>query len=157
MPTLARSGHGTLIAVEFDPESQPGVFVTVAELNGDITWPTLTRPKTVVTGHQHTIDYSVRGVMSRDDFSWSVNWVYNNATHNFTAGLGALMVSGVEFGVRLRGPGGTTNTDEWIMSGGLTSLSRSSPVRENVQTSNLVFAPSGPMKIDGTVIGVDIS
>jgi hypothetical protein len=125
-------------------------------LNGDITWPGLNRPETEVTAHQHRIDYWIRGRLGRDAFGFSVNWVFDNPTHDYEAGLGYLLVQGTEFGMRVRGPGGTANTDEWIFSGGLTNIGQVSPIREGARTSEITFRPSGPMKIDGVVIGTDL-
>lgn len=144
------AGHGATIAIE---QTTPGVFVVIGELNGDITWPALTRPKTDTTAHQHTIGRSVRGVMMTEDLTFSVNFDKTDTTHGFTNGLYAKMISGATFGVRLRGPSGTANSDEWIMSGGLINITQVAPVREGVRTSDITFAPSGPFIIDGQTVG----
>lgn len=152
----AQAGHGALIAIELDPTGSPGTFTTVAELNGDITWPALTRPKSDVTAHQHQIGHNVRGVMMTEDLTWSINYIFDNSTHSFSTGLYKHMVDNATFGVRLRGPGGTVGTDEWIMSGGLTNITQTSPVREGARTADITFAPSGPFIIDAAVVGADL-
>lgn len=154
MPAVA--GHGALIAIELDPVSSPGVFTTVAELNGDIVWPALTRPKSDVTAHQHQIGHNVRGVMMTEDLTWSVNYIFDDPTHSFSSGLYKHMVDNRSFGVRLRGPGGSSGVDEWIMSGGLTSITQTAPVREGARTSDIVFSPSGPFIIDAATVGADL-
>ena len=57
MPQCAgtQSGHGATIAIELSPVSSPGVFTTIAQLNGDITIG-LNRPETDVTSHNDDID-----------------------------------------------------------------------------------------------------
>lgn len=152
---VPQAGHGALIAVEYDAAGAQGVFTTVAQLNGDIVWPALTRPKTDITPHQANIGYSVRGVMMTEDLTFSVNYMFDDDTHNFEAGLYGLMVTGETFGIRLRGPGGSAGVDEWIMSGGLTNITQTAPVREGVRSADITFAPSGPFIIDGEVVGAD--
>ncbi len=150
----AIAGHGALIAIELTPVATPGVFTTVAELNGDIVAPGLNRPVTVVTTHQDNIDYNVLGVLSREPLTFGVNWIFDDPTHDFATGLGALIGANTFFGLQLRGPGGLANTDEWIMSGQLSVVGPiTNPVREGARTAEVTFVPSGPMKIDGVMFG----
>ena len=150
----AIAGHGALIAIEQDPVGAPGVFTTVAELNGDITAPGISRPVTVVTSHQDNIDYSVLGVMTREPLTFSVNWLFDDPTHDHLTGITSKIGDNERFGLRLRGPGGTANTDEWIMSGQISNVGPIvNPVREGARTADVTFVPSGPMIIDGVTWG----
>jgi hypothetical protein len=155
--TQPQAGHGSLIAFELDPVGSPGVFTNCAQLNGDIMPPGLSRPATVVTAHNNGIDTKVFGVMTREAMTWTVNWLFDHATHSFASGLGKHMTNNTRFGVRFRGPGGTTDTDEWIMSGNLTNIKQSAPVREGARTADITYECSGPMKIEGVIVGADIS
>lgn len=155
--TQPQAGHGSLIAFELDPVGSPGVFTNCAQLNGDISPPGLTRPSTVTTAHQQGIDTKVFGVATREPLTWSVNWLFDNATHSFASGIMKHFTANTRFGVRFRGPSGTTDTHEWIMSGNLTSFKPVYPVREGAVTADLVFECSGPMKIEGVIFGADIA
>jgi hypothetical protein len=150
--SLAQAGHGATIAIESNPVVA-GTFVVVAELNGDITWPELNRPVTEVTPHQDTIDSHVHGVLTRGPLTWSVNFIYDNATHDASTGLYKHMIENTRFGVRLWGPGGSAGDDEWIMSGQISTITQTSPVREDVRTAEVTFQPSKAMKIDGVAVG----
>ena len=50
--TNAVAGQGALIACEADPVGAPSVFTTIAELNGDITAPRLSRGETDVPKYE---------------------------------------------------------------------------------------------------------
>lgn len=152
--TQAVAGHGTIIAMELDPTGSPGAFTDIAELNGDITWPELTRGETEVTPHQDNIDSYVLGVMRRGALSLSVNFIFDDNTHDHLTGLYAAMAANETRGFRIRGPGGTTNTDEWILSGAVQGITQTAPVREGARTSDVTIRMSGPMKIDGVEYGV---
>lgn len=154
--TEAVAGHGALIAMELDPTGSPGVFTTIAELNGDITFPGLSRPETEVTPHQDTIDAFVMGILKREALQFSVNWLFDNGTHDFQTGLGYAIVNNELRGFRLRGPGGSTDTDEWIGSGFVQNLSNTNPVREGARTSDCTVRFTGPMIIDGEEIGTPL-
>lgn len=150
----AVAGHGALIAYEADPDGAPGVFTTIAELNGDIVAPSISRPVTVVTPHQDNIDYNVLGVMTREPLTFGVNWIFDDPTHDHLTGVTSMIRENTFFGLRLRGPGGTENTDEWIMSGQISNVGPiTNPVREGARTADITFVPSGPMKIDGVMYG----
>lgn len=154
--SLAVSGHGATIAIELDPTLSPGVFTTVAELNGDITWPGLNRPATEVTPHQDTIDSHVTGRLGREPLSFTVNYVFDDETHDSTTGLQAKIIANEFFGVRLRGPNGTTGSDEIIASGHVTAITHVDPVREGARSSQVTMVLSKAQKIDGVVVGTAV-
>lgn len=152
--TQATAGHGALIAVELGVTPTGGTFTTVAELNGDITWPELSRGETEVSPHQDNIDSWVLGIMRRGPLTFSVNFIFDDSTHDNATGLYSMIQDNLQRGWRLRGPGGTTNTDEWIMSGQVQAITQVAPVREGARTCEVTVRMSGPMKIDGTLFGV---
>ncbi len=153
MSALAKSSHGVEFAMELDVAGSPGTFTAVAELL-DFEWPELSRPTTEVTAHADTIDFYVVGRLMRGPITFDLNFVYNQATHQETAGgLYENVISGELVGFRLRGPDGTTDTDEWILSGYVTNVGgRSASVREGSVSASVTIQPSGPMKIDGAVL-----
>lgn len=148
--TQAVAGHGATIAAESDPVGAPGVFDVIAELNGDITFPGLSRPETNVTPHQDTIDSWVLGVPTRTALTFGVNWIFNDPTHDAQTGLIAMFTDGLHRGWRVRGPGGGPSSDEWIASGQVQNVGPiTNPVREGARTAQVTVRLSGPMIIDG--------
>lgn len=155
--TQAVAGHGALIAMEMDPEGAPGIFTTIAELNADIEWPELSRGETEVTPHQDSIDSWVLGILRRGALQAGVNFIFDNATHDHLTGLYSMIKTNETRGFRLRGPGGTTNTDEWICSGQLQAITQTAPVREGARTCSITIRLSGPMIIDGVAYGTPVA
>lgn len=152
--TEAIAGHGATIAMELDPTGSPGVFTTMAELNGDITFPELSRGETDVTPHQDHIDSWVLGILRRGPLTGGVNYIFDDETHDHLTGMIAAIKDNERRGFRIRGPGGTTNTDEWIASGQFQQVGPiTNPVREGARTANFTVRLSGPMIIDGVAFG----
>lgn len=152
----AVAGHGALIAIELDPSGSPGVFTTISELNGDITWPELERPWTETTPHQDDIDDGVAGRLGRGPLSFSTNFIFDDSTHDHLTGLYQKIKDNELFGIRMRGPGGTTNTDEWIASGHVINIAQTSPVREGVRTCDVTIRLRKQMIVDGVSIGTSL-
>lgn len=151
--SAAVSGHGATIGIELDPAGSPGVFTTIAELNGDIQWPGLNRPEQETTPHQDTIDDWVLGRLGRDPLTFSVNYIFDDETHDHLTGLHKKIMDNQLFGVRLRGPGGSDDTDEWIASGQVQSISHTDPVREGARSAEVTIRLRKRMKIDGVFVG----
>lgn len=154
----AVAGHGATIAIESYPVVA-GAFEVVAELNGDIGFPGLNRPETEVTPHQDTIDSYVMGRLGRDQLTFSVNYVYNDGTHDHLTGLQAHLINNSFFGVRIRGPQGTLandGSDEIIASGHVQSFKHTSPVREGVRTAEVVIRLSKAFIVDGEEHGTTV-
>lgn len=148
----AIAGHGATIAMEMDPTSSPGVFTVFAELNGDIQTPELSRAESEVTPHQDKIDSWVMGVLRRGQLTGSINYIFNNATHDHLTGMIAAIGINELRGFRLRGPAGTDATDEWIASGRFQTVGPIvNPVREGARTAAFAVRLTGPMIIDGVV------
>lgn len=151
--SLAQAGHGALVAIELDPSGAQGTFTTVSELNGDITWPELNRPESETTPHQDTIDDYVLGRLGRGPLTFGVNFIFDDQTHDHLTGLYQKMIDNEMFGIRLRGPGGTANTDEWIASGQVQSITQVSPVREGARTCEVTIRLRKQQKVDGVLVG----
>lgn len=152
----AQKGHGATIAIELDPTGAQGTFTTVAELNGDINWPPLQRDWTETTPHQDDIDDGVTGVLTRGELSFSVNFIFDDETHDHLTGLQQKIVDDELFGVRMRGPGGSANTDEWIASGHVVGFTQTSPVRSGARTADVTIRLRKQMRIDGVAIGTSL-
>lgn len=151
--SLAQPGHGATIAIELDPVGSPGIFTEVSELNGDINWPTLERPWSETTPHQDNIDDGVLGRLGRGELTFGTNYIFDDETHDISTGLYSKIVDNEFFGIRMRGPSGTSDVDEWIASGQVASITQTSPVREGARTSEVTIRLRKRMKIDGTFIG----
>lgn len=149
----AKAGHGTLIAMETDPTGSPGVFTTIAELNGDITPPSLERPETEVTTHQDTIDQWIMGRLGRGPVTFGINFIFDDNTHDHQTGLQSMIINNTIFGLRFRGPGGTANTDEIIASGQVQNMVMTNPVRQGARTAQVTVRLSKGQIIDGTAVG----
>jgi len=154
MGVLATSGHGVKISIEkYAAPIVSGVFTAVAELTGDVGWPSLVRKKTDVTSHDSDIDSYVYGPLSRTPKAWDLNLVYNNATHDHLTGLYKLHLAKSVFGVQIRDAGGGAAQAEWIMSGSIESIDRVSQTG-GVKKATVTFQPSGPFIFDGVSFGV---
>ncbi len=153
MGDLAQSSHGIEVAMELDVSGSAGSFTAIAELL-DFEWPEVSRPTTEVTAHADLIDYYVVGRLMRGPITFDVNFKYDNVTHEeATGGLYKKIFDAELTGYRLRGPEGTDDLDEWILSGFVTNIGgRTGAVREGSIGASITIQPSGPMIIDGAVI-----
>ena len=150
MSANAVLGHGALIAMELDPAGAPGVFTTVAELSEEITDVTLMRNEVDVTAHNDTIDHwKLSSILRREPFSFGLGFKYDNNTHDHLTGLKHKLLNNTLTGFRLRGPSGTTDTDETIMSGYVQSMSRTFPLDAGKLGANVTIRMTGPWKVDG--------
>lgn len=149
----AIAGHGALIAIELDPAKSQGVFTTIAELNGDITEPGYNRPETEVTPHQDTIDSYVIGRLGRDAVTFTINYVFNDQTHDAQTGLQAKIQNNEFFGIQFLGPGGSPGSDEIIASGHVTNFAITDPVREGPRTAEVTIRLSKAQITDGVTVG----
>jgi hypothetical protein len=153
--SLAVAGHGATIAMEKDGDPA-GTFTVIAELNGDINEPGMMRPWSEVTPHQDTIDSGVTGRLGREAITFTVNFVYDDATHDHLTGLRKRIIDNDLFGLRFRGPGGGASDHEIILSGHMTNIQATYPVREGAITASCEFRASKAQIIDGVVIGTAV-
>ena len=153
MSENAQAGHGSLFAMELDPSGSPGTFTVVAEQINQVNPAGFERPETETTASQDNIDYWQAGRLGRQQMTFTVQWVYNNNTHDDTDGLVAAIVNNETRGFRFRGPSGSADTDERICSGFVQAITFNNPIIEGVRTSDVTIRCSGPEKIDGTIYG----
>lgn len=149
----AVSGHGATIAMELDPVGAQGTFTVIAELNGDINEPGLNRPWTETTPHQDTIDSGVTGRLGREPLSFTVNWIFDDTSH---VALRDAIIENTFTGFRIRGPGGSANTDEIIASGFVTNIGVMNPVREGARSAEVTVQLSKAQKVDGVIVGTAV-
>ncbi len=150
----AIAGHGALIAMEKDPVGSPGVFTTIAELNSDIKWPELSRPEVEVSTHQDNIDqWITSGTLTRGSLTFSVNFLFNDSTHDHLTGLTYAIRQNQMRGFRLRGPSSTAgpSVDEWIMSGFVQKIDETAAIK-GARTANITVRPTKAMIIDGVTL-----
>jgi hypothetical protein len=139
--------------MELDPAGAQGTFTVIAELNGDINEPGLNRPWTETTPHQDTIDSGVTGRLGREPLTFSINYIFDDSTH---VALRDAIIDNTFTGFRIRGPGGTPNSDEIIASGFVTNLSVTNPVREGARSAEVTVQLSKAQKVDGTIVGTAV-
>ena len=147
--SVAIAGHGALIAVEQDPAGMQAVFTTIAELNSDFGQPEVSRGEAEATPHNDKIDTWVLGVLRRSPLVFSVNFIFDDVTHDHLTGLYNALDENETRGWQIRGPSGLALSDEWIMSGAVQALAPTNPVREGVRTMDVTVRMSGVMLIDG--------
>lgn len=151
MSELAEAGHGVSIDFELDPVGAPGEFTAIPELNGDVNWPNFSVPETNVTAHNDNIDSWIQGVLMRDQFTFTVNYVAGNTVHE---ALRDAPLNGLKHGFRTRGPSGSSGVDEIIASGFVQTFGPiTHPVREGARTAQVAVRLSGPMIVDGDAYG----
>lgn len=143
----AISGHGALVAIEKfgDP---PGQFTVIGELTGDIKRPEASRPEVEVTPHNDDIDTWVLSVLTRASIALTVNFIYNDPTHDASHGLQKLLAVNQIFGVRSRGPNGAPGANETIYSAQVQKLGVVDKIK-GVEEMAFSLRPHGYMIIDG--------
>lgn len=148
------AGHGTTVGIELDPAGAPGVFTTLAEAQ-DIQVPGMTRGETEVTSHDKLLDdWVLSKRMLMDLLETTVNFVFDDSTHDHLTGLRKLELDGTRFGIQVRGPNGSANVHEFIRSGEVQKFGPISyPVREGVVTAAVAIRTMGALKIDGVTFG----
>lgn len=140
------SAHGT----DLDYEPTPGgAFSAVAEV-GDLVLPGFMRNEHDTTPHNRNIDSNVLGVLRREGITFPLFFNKANASH---AGASSLMQLGLNepptlTGFRITTPDGF----ELIFSGRVKDFKWTAPV-DGVLTANVTLRATGPMKVDGTIVG----
>jgi len=153
-----KSGFGVKIGVEMDPIGTPGVITRIGGLVGDIPYPDLSHPETEATEHGEPVDdYVVAGYTARSLFKFSVNFNYNDATHDHLTGLYHIFepIYNIPRGWQITGPlatpGGKIN--EWLFSGQIQMIQKKS-AQKGVQSADVSIRPKGAWWIDGIKFGV---
>lgn len=148
--TLARSSHGTLVAVEFTPG---GAMTNIAEL-GDVNLPELMRNEFDATTQEKDIDAYVLGVLRRSPLTLPINFLPGNATHNHTAGLQKLLLDNTYTGFRVTVPAIASGDPGvvWVASGQVQKIAGKAPV-DGKLSADITIRFSGAMSIGGVVVG----
>lgn len=142
----AISAHGTLIARA--PAATPTTYTTIAELEGDITVPDLTRKEIDVSVHNRNIDSYVLGMLRRSSLVFPINYIASDGTHDNITGLYSAIRTNSIDGYRITFPDG----DVIIMSGQVSAIKRKAPVDDKL-TADITMRPSGLFLFNGVVIG----
>lgn len=148
----ALNAHGATLAIEKDGDPA-GTFTSVAELLDLSSILDITRESSEVTPHNDTVSTHVFGPMVHGEWSFSVNFVFDNDTHDEATGMQKLFYDGDNFGVRLRGPSGGASSHEIICTGAITNLSREYPTGANSVGMDVTFQPVGAFIVEGTSFG----
>lgn len=138
------SAHGTVIARQ---DNGVGAFIEIANL-GDMTPPSLGRNSIEVTTHNNDIDQFVQGVLRRGEVTFPINFIPDDGTHDHLTGLYSSIIGHQTDGWQLTFPDGT----DWIFSGGISNIVPSAPV-DGALTANVTIRPTGPMILDGVLVG----
>lgn len=142
----ARGAHGALYYVQLDPTGSPNTFTMVGGLNDDVTGFSMNRTATETTPHDLNIDEYSFGVPRREEWNLSVNYDADDVVHE---GLRQHSIDGTIFGVKFVGVQG-----DWVLaSGGITSYTQGNPVQDGQRMATIGFQPSGPMWVDGVLVG----
>lgn len=145
MTTNALSGHGTLL--QRAPAATPGVFTTIAEL-GDITPPALTRNEFDATTQQEDIDSYVLGVLRRGAFSFNINFIPGEATHDHLTGVQQALIDNEMCGWKFIFPDATA----WVASGQVQQFVPHAPV-DGKLSADITIRFSGQMLIGAVLVG----
>jgi len=148
--TIARSSHGTLLAVQLTPG---GAFTDLAEL-GDLLLPELSRNEFDATTQEKDIDAYVLGVLRRGAYTFPVNFLPANNTHDHLTGFLKLIIDNTLTGWRVTVPaiaGGDAGV-VWIMSGQVSNVAPKLPM-DGKAAADVTLRFSGAMSIGGVAIG----
>lgn len=148
----ALNAHGATFAIEKSGDPA-GTFTAIAELLDIDSILDITRETSEVTPHGDTISTHTFGPMVHGEWSGSVNFVFDDGTHDQATGLQKLLYDGGTVGVRVRGPSGSADSHEIICSGEFTNLSRSYPTGADAVGMDFSFQPIGKFIVDGTEFG----
>jgi hypothetical protein len=150
--TSVIAGHGASVAYEALPSGSPGVFTTIAELTSDFKRPSPKRGSTETTPHNVNVSRFSVGYPVWDQLSFTCNYLYDNGTQDHLTGIKFQLAHNTVVGIRMRGPTGTTNTDEMIVSGQWISWEITDPNKQGAPRQiTFTFQPSGNWIEDGVL------
>ena len=149
--TLARSSHGTIIAVQQTPG---GAFTDIAEL-GDVTLPGMSRNEFDAIVQNRNIDDYVLGILRRAPVKVPINFLPGNATHDHLTGVQYLLINNTVTGWKFTVPA-VTGGDAgivWIASGQVQAFDNIQAPADGKLSADLTLRLSGLMSIGGVSIG----
>lgn len=150
--TSVIAGHGATVACELLPVGSPGVFTVIAEVESDIKWPSYKRGTTETTPHNFNMSRFSVGYPVWNQFTFDSNYLYDNNTQDHLTGLQFLLNKNTVCGLRLRGPAGSSNIDEMIVSGQWISWEVTDPNKQGAPRKvTFMFQPSGNFIKDGVL------
>jgi len=98
------------------------------------------------------VSYFSTGYPVWDKMSFACNYMYNDGTHDHLTGIKKQFSQNTVVGLRMRGPTGTTATDEMIVSGQWISWEITDPNKQGAPRQiTFEFQPSGNWIEDGVV------
>ncbi len=142
--TIAISSHNTIVAVQLTPGSS---FTDIAEL-GDLTTPEMMRNEFDATVQNRNIDDYVLGVLRRGPFTFPINYLPTNNTHDHLTGLMKLLIDNTVTGFKVTFPSSVV----WVMSGQVQAIKPKEPV-DGKSEADVTLRMSGLMSIGGVSIG----
>lgn len=147
--TIALSGHGARLYRA--KAATPTVWEEIAE-TGDLTLFAFDHNEFDATTHNQNIDRYVMGVLRRDLFTSTINFLPQDVSHDHLAGLlKAVTTNPVPMdGWKVVFPDGVTT---WIASGQVKALKNVKLPVDGLSTADLEVRLSGKMLINGVVIG----
>lgn len=134
------SSHGTMLAVQLTPG---GAFTDIAEL-GDLKLPEFMRNVFDATVQNRTIDSKVLGVVRRSTFTFPINFIPTDPTHDEVTGMYKLFANNTLTGWRVTFP--DTGATKWFASGQVSKLGPAAPV-DGKLSADCAIEFSGPMII----------
>lgn len=146
--TIAISSHGTKVSRA--PSATPTTFTEIAEL-GDLKLPELMRNEFDASVHNRNIDDYVLGIMRRNAFSFPLNFLPTNATHDHLTGLYKALIDNSIDGYKIVFP--DVALTEWILSGQVQTIAPTAPV-DGKLSADVTIRFSGPMVVGGVVVGL---
>lgn len=150
--TLARSSHGTIVAMQLTPG---GAFTDIAEL-GDINLTELMRNEFDATVQNRNIDDNVLGVLRRGPLTVPLNFLPANGTHDHLTGVYYHLINNILTGYRITVPADVATGDAgivWIMSGQVKGIKPTAPV-DGKLTAEVTLRFTGLMKIGAVTVGL---
>lgn len=144
------SGHGARIYRA--PIASPSTFTEIAEV-GDVVLPGLDHNEFDALIHNVNIDQYVLGVLRRDLFTISMNFLPSDPSHDHLTGLiRAAITNPVPVdGFRIVFPDGV-NT--WTASGQVKNVNNITLPVDGLSTADVGIRFSGRMVINGVLIGL---
>ena len=146
------AAHGAELAFEKDGDAA-GTFTVIAEIIGDVNVSFGRESFRISTPHADTIDSHGVGPITRGEYTYEVNFLDGNATHDEGTGIQKRLLDGDKVGFRFRGVGGGASDDEVIFTGYITSFEQRNPGETGARTATFSVQPTGAFIIDGTSFG----
>lgn len=145
------SGHGALLAITEDPVSAPNVFTTIVHVTSSVDIK-MSSETTDITPHNETMGrYIVSPVKKVDPIVIEGNYIHGGLPDAIHDEIRDFYIAHTTVGLTLTGPSGSSG-DRYIMSGQFINWQLMHPRGSGERKFKADFQPSGPMRIDGTLV-----